>query len=221
MEFLNINITKDSSLSLRAVHSPFYLRIFKKTILYSGFNNILKNGKVRVENQTKTRVWEYSSLCSETSTKNGVQDFHLWIRIPNPDTDPLTWLNPDTNSKYCWKPGKKMLLCPYQEYIPVGGVPSASRLDAWRSVRLGPATGQESTATRQTITIITLKIPVSRASVVDPDSLNSEPDPTFQEWIRIRIQVLMIKNWRNKKYSWKFLKSFLIKNCDVLIPRPS
>jgi hypothetical protein len=41
---------------------PFYWRILKKTILYSGFNNPFKkiretrnkNGKKRVENQTKT-----------------------------------------------------------------------------------------------------------------------------------------------------------------------
>ncbi len=32
-------------------------------------NSILLNGKTRVENQTKTRVWEDLSLCSETSTK--------------------------------------------------------------------------------------------------------------------------------------------------------
>ncbi len=40
---------------------------------------ILKNGKMRVENQTKTRVWEDSSLCTENSTKNAVQEFHLRI----------------------------------------------------------------------------------------------------------------------------------------------
>jgi hypothetical protein len=59
---------------------------FKKTILLPGFqnplkksakqensslfmNSILKNGNMRVENQTKTQVWEDSSLCPETSTK--------------------------------------------------------------------------------------------------------------------------------------------------------
>ncbi len=41
-------------------------------------NSILYNGERRVENQTKTRVWEVSSLCPETSTKNAVQEFHLW-----------------------------------------------------------------------------------------------------------------------------------------------
>jgi hypothetical protein len=64
---------KDSSLLLYAIHSPFYLRIFKKTILFSGFkiprkksakqesssffmNSISYKGKLRVGNLTKTRV---------------------------------------------------------------------------------------------------------------------------------------------------------------------
>ncbi len=37
MEFLDINITKDLSLLIHAVHSPFYLRILKKSLLFSGF----------------------------------------------------------------------------------------------------------------------------------------------------------------------------------------
>ncbi len=37
--------------------------------------SILYNGKMRVENQTKTQVWEDSSLCQETPTKNVVQEF--------------------------------------------------------------------------------------------------------------------------------------------------
>ncbi len=36
---------------------------------------------MRVENQTKTLVWEDSSLCPETSTKNAIQEFHLKIMI--------------------------------------------------------------------------------------------------------------------------------------------
>ncbi len=32
---------------------------------------------MRVENWTKTRVWEDTSLCPETSTKKAVQEFHL------------------------------------------------------------------------------------------------------------------------------------------------
>jgi hypothetical protein len=42
MGFLDINLTKDPSLLLHAIHTfhnPFYRRILKKTILYSGFNN--------------------------------------------------------------------------------------------------------------------------------------------------------------------------------------
>ncbi len=39
MEFLDIKLTKDSSRLLLAIHSLFYWRILKKTILYSGFKN--------------------------------------------------------------------------------------------------------------------------------------------------------------------------------------
>ena len=35
--------------------------------------------KMKVENQTKTRVWEDSSLCPETLTKNVDQEFHLGL----------------------------------------------------------------------------------------------------------------------------------------------
>ncbi len=38
MEFLDINLTKDLSFLLHAIHSPSYCRrILKKTILFSGF----------------------------------------------------------------------------------------------------------------------------------------------------------------------------------------
>ncbi len=40
-------------------------------------NIILDKRNVMVENQTKPRVWEDSSLCPEISTKNAVQEFHL------------------------------------------------------------------------------------------------------------------------------------------------
>ncbi len=70
MEFLDINLTKDSSVLLHAIHSPFHWQIFRKTILFSGFkspyikihekrelnlfmNFILSNGIMRVENQAK------------------------------------------------------------------------------------------------------------------------------------------------------------------------
>jgi hypothetical protein len=42
MEFLVINLTKDSSLLLHAIHNPFYWRILKKTIFFSVFNNAYK-----------------------------------------------------------------------------------------------------------------------------------------------------------------------------------
>jgi hypothetical protein len=75
---------------LHAIYSPFYRRILEKFIIFSfsGFKTpykkISKTRKLEsiheqrlverkwVENQTKTRVSEYSSLCPETSTKNAV-----------------------------------------------------------------------------------------------------------------------------------------------------
>jgi hypothetical protein len=43
MEFLDTNLTKDLSILLRAIHSPFYCwRILKKIIFLSGFKNPLK-----------------------------------------------------------------------------------------------------------------------------------------------------------------------------------
>jgi hypothetical protein len=67
MKFLDINLTKDSSLLLHAIHSPFYWRIKKKPyfslvlkILQNNprnlmlfMNSILKKGKMRVENHAK------------------------------------------------------------------------------------------------------------------------------------------------------------------------
>ncbi len=51
MEFLNIGLTKGSSLLLHAIHSPFHLRILKKTILYSNpWNKI-------------TRVYSWIAFC--------------------------------------------------------------------------------------------------------------------------------------------------------------
>jgi hypothetical protein len=41
-EFLDVNLSKDSSLLLHAVHSPFYWRILRRTILYSGYKNTFK-----------------------------------------------------------------------------------------------------------------------------------------------------------------------------------
>jgi hypothetical protein len=43
MEFLEINLTKDSSLLLHAIHSPFYWRILNNTIIFFSFINLYKN----------------------------------------------------------------------------------------------------------------------------------------------------------------------------------
>ncbi len=43
MEFLDIKLTKDSSLLLHAIHSLSTGGISKKTRLYSGFENTKKN----------------------------------------------------------------------------------------------------------------------------------------------------------------------------------
>ncbi len=42
MEFLDINLTKDSILLLHDIHSSFYWRILKKNILFCGFKNPYK-----------------------------------------------------------------------------------------------------------------------------------------------------------------------------------
>ncbi len=95
MKFLDVNLTKDWSLLLHAFHSPLFLRILKKPILLSGFNNPYKtpqNKKTRVYSRKsfcRTEKWgqktrqelksEKASLCPEASTKNAVQEFYLWI----------------------------------------------------------------------------------------------------------------------------------------------
>jgi hypothetical protein len=45
MEFLDIYLTKDLSLLLHAIHSPFYWLILKKTIHFSGFKKICETRK--------------------------------------------------------------------------------------------------------------------------------------------------------------------------------
>jgi hypothetical protein len=42
MKVWDSNLTKESSLLLHAIHSPFYWRILKKTILYSSFKYTYK-----------------------------------------------------------------------------------------------------------------------------------------------------------------------------------
>ncbi len=39
MKFLDINLTKDSSLLFHAIHSPIFWRILTLNILFSGFKN--------------------------------------------------------------------------------------------------------------------------------------------------------------------------------------
>jgi hypothetical protein len=46
IEFLEINLTKDSSLLLHAIHSPFTGGLKKKIILYPGFKNAVQT-KIR------------------------------------------------------------------------------------------------------------------------------------------------------------------------------
>jgi hypothetical protein len=45
VEFLDINFTKDSSLLLHAIHSPFYWRNLKKTILFFGLKHYKNSTK--------------------------------------------------------------------------------------------------------------------------------------------------------------------------------
>jgi hypothetical protein len=55
MEFLEINLRKDSNLLLHAIHSPIYWRILKKTMFFSGFKNphrkIRETGKLRSKHE--------------------------------------------------------------------------------------------------------------------------------------------------------------------------
>ncbi len=81
----------------------------KKTRVYSW---IAFCRKMRVKNRTKSRVWQDSSLCQETSTKNSVQEFHLCIctgmdssiciKPWHLDTGPRLLLNPDRVPESSW-----------------------------------------------------------------------------------------------------------------------
>jgi hypothetical protein len=93
MEFLDVSLTKHSSLLLHAIHSPFYWWILKKAILFLGFKNpckkILETRKIEsileyhfVEQKNEGRKPDKnSSLRPETSNKNAVQEFHLSIQL--------------------------------------------------------------------------------------------------------------------------------------------
>ncbi len=52
MEFLDISLTKDSSLLLHALHRSFSLKILKETILFFGFKNPYKKS-AKHENSSK------------------------------------------------------------------------------------------------------------------------------------------------------------------------
>ncbi len=69
----------------RILNKPYSSLVLKMLIKKSAqnenssqfMNSILWNGKIRVENQTKNRVWEDSSWGPGTSTKIAVQEFHF------------------------------------------------------------------------------------------------------------------------------------------------
>jgi hypothetical protein len=50
MEFLDINLTKDSSLLLHAIHSPFYWRIFRENHTILWFKKSLQKKSAKQEN---------------------------------------------------------------------------------------------------------------------------------------------------------------------------
>jgi hypothetical protein len=70
MEFLDISLTKDSSLLLHVIRSPFYWRILKKPILLSGFNNPYQ--KIR-----ETRKLEFSNLWNKLESEKTHVYAHL------------------------------------------------------------------------------------------------------------------------------------------------
>jgi len=72
MEFLDIILTKDSSLLLHAIHSPLYVWILKETILFSGFK---KSRTTKIESE-KTRVYAQKPRL-KMLFKNAV----LWLEL--------------------------------------------------------------------------------------------------------------------------------------------
>ncbi len=96
MEFLDINLTRDSILLLHAIHSPFYWRILIKPysalVLKKHIKKIRETRKLvsthvqhfvewkckmRVENSRLRRL----EFMPRNLDKNAVQELHLWIRI--------------------------------------------------------------------------------------------------------------------------------------------
>ncbi len=90
MEFLDIVLTKESSLMLHAIHSLFYYRILQTTILSHDFKNSHKKSMKQenstifmnignfVDQKNEGRKPDNNSYLGrpETSTKNDVQEFH-------------------------------------------------------------------------------------------------------------------------------------------------
>ncbi len=80
MEFLDISLRKYSSPLLHAIHSPSYWRSLKKTRIYSwiAFYRTKNEGR---KPDKKLESEETSISCIETTTKNSVQEFHLWCPL--------------------------------------------------------------------------------------------------------------------------------------------
>jgi hypothetical protein len=53
MEFFDVNLTKDLSLLLHAIHSPFCRRILETRKLESTHKYNFAEGKMKIDNQTK------------------------------------------------------------------------------------------------------------------------------------------------------------------------
>ncbi len=101
---------------------------------------------------------------------------------------------------------------PWSPSTPPTGIPRRSRSSP--TFRLRNAWMTKRNIHVRWIRSFLMRILIRRA--VDPDSaLQVNPDP-------IRIQGFDDKNWIRKKYSWKFffILLCLIKNCNLLIPRP-
>ncbi len=60
MEFLDINLTADSSLLFHAICSPFYWRILKKPKHFSGFKNPYKKF---AKQESSTVVYSFIAFC--------------------------------------------------------------------------------------------------------------------------------------------------------------
>ncbi len=75
MEFLDIKLTKDSSLLLHAIHIPFYWRILQKNILFYDFKNPLKNSRNK-----KSRVYSWIAFFVERKDKGRKPDKNLSLR---------------------------------------------------------------------------------------------------------------------------------------------